>query len=185
VLKLTLKREAPIEPPPLSGQRIGFELETSSGVWLTDVWADLVVPAHGWQYVDRIERCNKGAASLLHALELGIASAARWIAVELLKDPTPSAEDEQVVPGSLWLEVRFHELSDGRTETWSTLCSQGEFLGAVNSISRGAIHLPGSWEIDGYRDEREFASQEQALAVLIEHATPWIAVALEKEIEND
>lgn len=168
-----MKREDPVSPEPLSGQRLGFELETASGVWLTDVWADLVVPAHGWLYVDRIESCNNGAASLLHALELGIASAARWIAVELLKDSRYEQYEEGV---ALYLDEHDPTRKDLHMNA-----------GRVHERF-GGVFKNGDWSCTLVRDRFPIpivrASQEQAIAALIEHAAPWIATAIYDEVSG-
>ena len=174
MLKFIMKREDPVSPEPLSEQRLGFELETASGVWLTDVWADLVVPAHGWLYVDRIERCNHGAASLLHALELSIASAARWIAVELLKDPTP--------PGNNAEGAALYLAEWDYTGHCLRVASRDESM-PIGVIKR---ELATRWDVHAHRlfGPTICVSKEQALSVLIEHAAPWIAGAIEKELEE-
>jgi len=94
------------------------------------------------------------AASLLHALELGIAAVARRIAVEILKDPAPPTLDEKVEGVALWL--RDNDPAP-LTRLW-----------IFSPEWKHAVCVP--W---GLVFERELARQ-------IEHAAPWIAAALAK-----
>lgn len=154
-------------------------------VWASDCWLftlktgnegeqpPLLVHLHGETGMRTCE-----VASLLHALELGVAAAARWIAVELLKDPTPPPlGDERVYGVGLALLPRdayclLQLLTDLRVDD----------LGDIRYDSR-------QWNTAEMRDMNPArvvcASSEQALAVLIEHAAPWIAAALAKEIVEE
>lgn len=119
-----------------------------------------------------LDICGEGAraASLLHALELGIAAAARWIAVELLRDPVPLGDREPRV-----------EQADG-----VALALWGQFLcGPWPGYSRHVEDHGDHWDAHGCKGPlpQWCATREQALAVLIEHAAPWIAAALVKEVE--
>jgi hypothetical protein len=183
MLKFKIGREEPITPPPLSGQQLGYELMAGpDNVWINDFWPEQ--QSTSWIYVDRLAGHNKPAASLLHGLELGIVAAARWIAIELLKDPAPPANCISGV--GLWLvQVENHE--PPLMALWSPL---GE-LGVVGVSNVQPTHVWGtSWWIScplahplAQSPSRSYASSEQALATLIEHTAPWIAAALAKEVQ--
>lgn len=116
------------------------------------------------------------AASLLHALELGLAVAARWIAVELLKDPTKNATTDA---GVLLSVVKASDLRGSENE----ILFHG--LHALGKVIEQNAH---TWSVTEFEDDLSqaetvlCASREQALAVLVEHAAPWIAAALVKEV---
>ena len=117
---------------------------------------------------------RKPAASLLHGLELGVAAATRWIAVELLKDQTSPVEYEEIEGVALVLRAR--------DSYWRLQLAHGlarDDCGGVYQDSR-------QWNTVETRDmvpQRSVcATKEQALAVLIEHAAPWIAAALLLEV---
>jgi hypothetical protein len=120
--------------------------------------------------------CGAGAslsaASMLHALERGIASAARWIAVELLKNSAPPAEGEKVEGVALWVNP------------WDVFGKQLRVSHAPLGVytTSGVAPSYRAWWLDqrlGY-----FAVEEQALAVLVSHAAPWIAAALAEELKR-
>jgi hypothetical protein len=126
-------------------------------------------PPDSWRLYVLDGNCDAIAASLLHGLELGIASAARWIAVELLKDQTPPADEEKVEGVALWLNLWDYHGKQLRASYAP--------LGVYSTT--GVAPSYRTWWFDqqlGY-----FAAEEQALAALIEHAAPWIAAALVKE----
>jgi len=110
------------------------------------------------------------AASLLHALELGVAAAARWIAVELLRDPAPPAEGEEVEGAVLWLVP------------WDRPATQLRVSYAPLGVYDPRDGTLKTWWHDVQFGR--FAAEEQALAALISHAAPWIAVALVKELDR-
>ena len=136
-------------------------------------------------YVNRGSH-NMNAASPLQALELGIASAARWIAVELLKNsPAETGVTEEV---SLWLARDDHSAPDA-------IHDENLWLGHSGTVTYMHLfmypqmldhHAPAeSWRVQGDQIPRHLkicASKEQALELLIYHATPWIAAALAKEV---
>lgn len=119
-------------------------------------------------------------ASMLHALEMGITSAARWIAVELLKRPNQPAKKKIVDGVALWIvrtskeshTVRLHSSNSKRGShiVLGTLDQREELCGISDVI--GAIDCTG-W----------YATKEQALSTIIYHSASWIAAALVAEIE--
>lgn len=139
-------------------------------------------PPDPWRgYVLRLN-CSVWAASLLHALELTVAEAARWIAVELLKHPAPPSRKKKaagVAGTTLWLVRAAKESRSLRLH--STHAAGGEHL--VLGHTMGGPLLYGA---KGLAQEHSHvcpcASEEQALAWIVEQAAPWIAVALVKEI---
>lgn len=122
--------------------------------------------------------CGQPAASFLHALELGVAAAARWIAVDLLDDPAPPPVGEERVYG-VGL-VLAHRSDYCRLQLLTDL--QVDDLG-------GVYHDGRQWNTSEMRDMNPprvvCATKEQALAVLVEHAHRWIAAALAKEAERE
>jgi len=137
--------------------------------------------------------CNCGAGgsvaafSPLHALELGVAATARAIAVELLRDPTPSVEGEKVEGIALWLNDKPIPARLGAIRYLRGSLFAADYVGLVDTTrvpgKRDEVTIGG---ILGRNrdDEMNCASEEQALAALIEHAAPWIAVALAEELEK-
>ncbi|MCK9355599.1 MAG: hypothetical protein M0R22_00390 [Dehalococcoidia bacterium] len=122
-------------------------------------------------------------ASLLHALELGVAAAARWIAVELLRDSTPPGEGERTENVSLY--TVFPTATPFSATLWLTGLGHAGTIGQVSMDEplAGVNVFRASWLADN-DGPVDCASSEQALAALIEHAAPWIATALAKEIES-
>lgn len=163
MLKLVLKKSAVMD----NRWVMRFDGEPGNPVFMLNdehVWA----PGLG--------ECGQPAASFLHALELGVAVAARWIAVELLYDPAGPAKGEERVHG-VGL-VLAHRNGYQRLQLLTDL--------KVDDLG-GTYHDSRQWNCVEMRDmnlERVVcASKEQALSILIKHAAPWIAVALVKEIE--
>jgi hypothetical protein len=107
----------------------------------------------------------------LHALELGVAVAARWIAVELLRDPERAPGEDRVVGAKgVYLRLR----------SWDHPAMQLVVCDTPLGVYDNRDGTYRAW----WRDipSRYCAVEEQALAVLIEHAAPWIAAELAKEI---
>jgi len=131
-----------------------------------------------------ISGTREQTASLLHGLELGIASAARWIAVELLKKPAPptTAAKKKGIDGvALWLA------KNGDLSCTLRLHSANVKGGAhlvLGTIEQSEVYTLASDIIDAPGRACLFATREQALAALIEHGAAWIAAALVKEIET-
>lgn len=158
-----------------------FEGEPYHGVRLGEAWGGpLIRTTLGGHIVwaPGFREQGQAAASLLHALELVIAASARWIAVELLKDPAPPADGEKVVGVALWLEDR-----DGSHVLMAAL--DGKLRnGRVYTHAGGAIAIrPRLISAQGIDEDRvACASEEGAFAALIEHIAQWIAAALVKEV---
>jgi hypothetical protein len=130
-------------------------------------------PPDSWRTYILDRSCSDPGASLLHALELGVLVTARWLAVELLKDPAPPVTATQ--PMIYLSGDPEHEPS------LRVYLSPNINFGGYDALTYGlcCVRLTGPRHLD---TARFYASREQALAVLIEHAAPWIASALEKEI---
>ena len=123
------------------------------------------------------------AASLQHALELGIASGARWIAVELLKHSKPPTKKKIVDGVALWIvgvgtskefhTVRLHSSNSKRGShiVLGTLDIREELCGISDVIS--SIDCTG-W----------CATKEQAIDIIIHQSAPWIAAAIVEQIES-
>jgi hypothetical protein len=163
MIRLTLKRTT-------DGEGYTVSVEGCEGLFsVDDPWVESVnglVPP--WRlYVLQYGR-EKYAASLTHGLELGVAAVARWLAIELLKNPSEPAAGESVGGCRLWMAGPY--LMRSFTD-WSMRVEQHEDHWDAHGI--GSRVIPG-----------EFACQEQAIAALIEHAAPWIALELAKEVQS-
>jgi hypothetical protein len=176
MLKFVMKKFTPVIPEPHSGQsKAGWEL-FAKDQWLTDVWQERI--GGNWQFVDKLACRNMSAASRLHALELGILSSARWIAVELEKAPGPLPAGEARVYG-----VGLDLLPRGSGSYGLRLAHdlKREDLGAVGDNGAPWIAVGPYLQVMA---PKPCASREQALTALIEHAAPWIAAALDEELEK-
>ena len=116
------------------------------------------------------------AASLLYAFEQGVSAMARWIAVELLKDPGPLPVGDERVYG-VGLELLQHD------SPWRLKLAHDLARDDCGGIYRDARqwNTVEACDIDMIPQRSVCASAEQALAVLIKHAAPWIAAALVAE----
>lgn len=146
------------------------------------------IMADKWCVLTCTELALSECASLLHALETGIAASARWTAVGLLKDPARRS-DTPYVPGRVALCLEQHagyphgSLPDEALWLWAG--PSGHWLRGLLYPAPTSGYPPETWVAQASsvpRERRMCASKEQALSVLIERAAPWIAAALEKEI---
>jgi hypothetical protein len=176
MLKLTLKRN--------DGIAAGWEFNAGDvSILFSLVEPDPTPPGEppdAWRLYVLQGSCSDFAASLLHGLELGVSASARWIVVELLKDPAPPAEDERAEGAALWLK-----LAEKHSPALFTVMSSAGELGVVGVSNVQPMHAPGTcWWYScsmALVSVGQRAAQEQALAALIEHAAPWIALELVKE----
>lgn len=122
------------------------------------------------------------AFSPLHVLELGVAATARAIAVGLIKHPAPptmAAKRRGIDGVALWLVQEQKTSRTLRLHSASTEGGAHVVLGTAGQA--GPVYTTISDAVGASGRTCQLASQEQALAVLIEHAAPWIAAALVKE----
>jgi len=170
-----------------AGPAFLFTLRQAPGRGLPVWWMDSIAEP---EHTHGLCSCGAGdslaAASLLHGFELGIAATARWIAVELLKHPAPptmAAKRRGIDGVALWL-VQAQRGKPSRTLRLHSASTEGGahvVLGTVDQA--GPVYTTISNAVGASGHVYQLATKEHALAALIEHAAPWIAVALLKEVE--